>query len=232
MPNPTDTLMINTAGLAVPASKAQDQSDTRTDTIIFLDWDDTLLCSTVLARNGIKLDTDISDRTDILQELDELSTCIINAINTAAKYGEVHIVTNGQTGWVELSAQKFVPRVVPVLQRWNISVVSARDDFEDRFPGKPMEWKFHAFERRLASSYASHCHRNVLSIGDSRAEREAIQSVTRGLPDTRCKSVKFIERPSIDQLRRELDLLVQSFEYLTEHGDDLDLRLSPEQVAY
>jgi hypothetical protein len=198
---------------------------TTTRTIIFLDWDDTLLCSSVLSGNGIKLDTCLDGATDLMNQLDELSTSVINILNIAMSYGEVHIVTNGETGWVQLSAQKFVPRVVPYLEK--LTVLSARSTFESRFPDKPMLWKFHAFQHSLVELYSdSDCIKNILSFGDSHAEREAIRSVTRGLPYTKTKSIKFAERPSIEQLQRQLELVGNCFQYIFNHEEDLDLCMS------
>lgn len=205
--------------------KQQPPTTVVTKTIIFLDWDDTLLCSSVLSSNGIKLDTNLSGNPDLLRQLDELSTSIISILTAAASYGEVHIVTNGETGWVQLSAQKFVPRVVPLLD--SLRVLSARSTFEDQFPDSPMQWKFQAFQQNLAELYSGpDCIKNVLSFGDSHAEREAIRAVTRGLPWTRTKSIKFAERPSIEQLQRQLELVVNCFQYISNHEEDLDLCMS------
>jgi len=206
-----------------------------TRTIIFLDWDDTLLCSSVLSTQGIKLDSDMSGATELMQQLDELSTSVIDVLNIAQTYGDVHIVTNGETGWVELSAQKFVPRVVPYLEKF--VVMSARSTFEDLYPDSPMKWKYHAFQRSLEHFYGDdHCYRNVLSFGDSHAEREAIRAVTRGRPYTKTKSIKFAERPSIEQLQRQLELVGNCFQYISHHEEDLDLCMSlsvsgPQQPA-
>jgi len=196
-----------------------------TKTIIFLDWDDTLLCSSVLSGQGIKLDSNLRGATDLLRQLDELSDYIINVLNTAQTYGEVHIVTNGETGWVQLSAQKFVPRVVPVLEK--LRILSARSTFEQMFPDSPMKWKYHAFQESLAPLYSGpECLKNVLSFGDSHAEREAIRLVTKGLPYTKTKSIKFAERPSIEQLQRQLELVGNCFQYINNHEEDLDLCMS------
>lgn len=196
-----------------------------TRTIIFLDWDDTLLCSSVLSGQGIRLDSDMDHALDLLPQLDELSESVINVLNIAMSYGEVHIVTNGETGWVQLSAQKFLPAVVPYLEK--VRVLSARSAFENMFPDSPMKWKFHAFQETLADLYSdSNCVKNVLSFGDSHAEREAIRAVTRGLPNTRTKSIKFAERPTIEQLQRQLELVTNCFQYINNHEEDLDLCMS------
>jgi len=206
------------------------QPPTTTETIVFLDWDDTLLCSSVLSGAGIGLNTDLStlpQADELLRQLDELSTLIIKVLNKARTYGEVHIVTNGETGWVQMSANNFVPRVVPHLE--HVHILSARSTFEKKYPDNPMQWKFHAFKRCLADLYAQNCFKNVLSFGDSHAEREAIRAVTKNLPYTRTKSIKFAERPSIEQLQRQLELVSKCFEYISDHEENLDLCMSLSQ---
>ncbi len=55
------------------------------------------------------------------------------------KHGNVLIITNAETGWVELSCKKFMPRVQPYLQ--NLRVLSARSAFEALYPDSPSDWK-------------------------------------------------------------------------------------------
>lgn len=212
----------------VNGCKRQDDPE-ETKTVIFLDWDDTLLSSSLLFKLGLRLDSDMSGHEELMGQLDGLSSNIIKVLEMTTASAEVHIVTNGETGWVERSAEKFVPRVVPWLSR--VQVVSARSTYEDRFPNKPMQWKFHAFERQLTDLYTGPCSRNILSFGDSNSERQAIQAVTKDLPSTWCKSVKFMERPSIEQLERQLELVLSSFPYLYSHQGPLDLRLTPYAVS-
>jgi len=197
----------------------------QTRTVIFMDWDDTLLCSSVLSNQGIKLDSDMTNAMDLMAQLEELTDSVISVLNVAMASGTVYIVTNGETGWVQLSAQKFLPRVVPVLEK--LRVLSARSTFEPMYPDAPMKWKFLAFQESLNQEYAdSICVKNVLSFGDSHAEREAIRLVTKGLPNTRTKSIKFAERPTIEQLQRQLELVSNCFLYISSHEDDLDLCMS------
>jgi len=195
------------------------------ETIIIFDWDDTLLASSFLSSKGYRLDTDKSKIVDVDAGLRELEQAIINAITLALQYGEVHIVTNAETGWVQLSAQKFLPAVVPLLNR--VSILSARSTYESRYPDAPLKWKYYAFQEKLAPSFSEPKRaKNILSFGDSHVEREAIRAVTRGFPNTRCKSVKFAERPSMEQLRRQIELVTNCFQYIHHHDGDLDLQLT------
>jgi len=191
-------------------------------TVIFVDWDDTLLCSSYLSGAGYRLDSELESSSAIDRELKELESSVIGLLRLAMSFGEVHIVTNAETGWVQLSAKKFLPGVVPVLDQ--VKVLSARSTYETMFPDAPVKWKFCAFQEKLFSDSKS--PKNVISFGDSHVEREAVRAVTRGIPNTKTKSVKFAEKPSMEQLRRQLELVTNCFQYIHSHEGDLDLQLT------
>ena len=193
--------------------------------VIFVDWDDTLLCSSYLSGQGFRLDTDMRNPRGvaILEEIKDLQACVVATLKLALTQGEVIIITNAETGWVELSAQKFMPDVLPLLQY--IHIISARSTYEPVFGNNPLKWKvfilceklslpvfqffllyqFHAFKDKLLPLFAdATLKKNILSFGDSHVEREAVRAVTQGMPSTLCKSIKFAERPSIEQLQRQL----------------------------
>jgi hypothetical protein len=46
------------------------------------------------------------------------------------------------------------------------------------------------------------------------------------MANTRTKSVKFAERPSMEQLRRQIELVTNCFQYIHNHEGDLDLQLT------
>ena len=88
-------------------------------------------------------------------------------------------------------------------------------------------FRYYAFQDKLAPSFADpKRQKNIISFGDSHVEREAVRAVTRGFPNTRCKSVKFAERPSMEQLRRQIELVTNCFQYIHHHDGDLDLQLT------
>jgi hypothetical protein len=193
---------------------------------IFFDWDDTLLSSSVLWRLGYRLDSEI-DPNDINlhKQLRELETSVIAILKKAATYGKVHVVTNGETGWVQRSAEKFIPAVVPFLA--SVDILSARSTFEGQYPGEPLKWKVCAFETLLKTFLNNtQSKTDVISFGDSQVEREAIRVATKSLVDIRTKSVKFAERPSMEQLRRQIELINNCFHFIHEHDGDLDLQLT------
>jgi len=186
-----------------------------------------LLASSFLAGKGLRLDSDISGDVETLAQLKELEACVCAVLTLGMNYGNVHIVTNAETGWVQLSAEKFLPGVVPLLSK--VSVLSARSTFEKEHPGNALKWKFFAFQEHLAELFATteeKTAKNIISFGDSHVEREAVRAVTRGLPNTKTKSVKFAERPSMEQLRRQVELVTNCFHYIHSHDGDLDLQLT------
>jgi len=197
-----------------------DVSSADNSTVIIFDWDDTLLSSSYLATQGYRLDTVMPPCEEVDNGLKLLETSVVAVLTLALRYGSVHIITNAETGWVQLSASKFLPGVVPFLSK--VQVISARSTYEHVYPDAPVKWKFCAFQSRIDSKESKH----VISFGDSHVEREAVRAVTRGMTSVRTKSVKFAERPSMEQLRRQLDLVGNCFQYIHGHDGDLDLMLT------
>lgn len=202
------------------------KQDTEKDTLIAFDWDDTLLCSSFLSSRGLRLDSDPAKVRELESQLTELSHSIIAVLSLALQYGPVTVVTNAETGWVQLSAQKFIPLVVPMLAK--LTIISARSTYEPMFPGSPLKWKYYCFQERITAlaPVNSKREKNVLSFGDSHVEREAVRACTRGMANTRTKSVKFAERPSMEQLRRQIELVTNCLGYIYSHEGDLDLQLT------
>ena len=64
-------------------------------------------------------------------------------LTLAINYGKTFIITNAAEGWVQFSAQKFLPTLVPMLEK--ITIISARTKYEPYFPGDVTKWKLHAF---------------------------------------------------------------------------------------
>jgi len=158
-----------------------------------------------------------------LREIEKVAVLVLTAALTAAP-NAVHIITNAETGWVQLSAQKFIPGVVPLLSK--VKILSARSTYESLFPDAPLKWKLSAIQDKILKNIPENKEKNVLSIGDSHVEREAVRAATRNMARTRTKTVKFAERPSMEQLRRELELISLCFPSFLSHESDLDLQLT------
>jgi hypothetical protein len=201
-------------------------------TAIIFDYDDTLLASSHLSGQGYGLDSTKARTDDIETGLRALESAVLSVLQTGMRFGHCFIVTNAENGWVQLSAKAFMPGLVPLLDEGRVKVISARSTFESQHPGCPVKWKYLAFQHALDSVFGndggreSKAPKNVLSFGDSHVEREAVRSVTRTLTNVKTKSIKFAERPSMEQLRRQIELVTTCFEYIFGHEGDLDLQLT------
>ena len=201
------------------------------DTAIIFDWDDTLLCSSWLASEGLRLDSPVEIPEEARAQLRVLESYVIKLLGRALELGEVHLVTNAENGWIELSARRFIPAVVPYLSC--VKIISARSTYERMFPDQPHMWKVEAFRKQIGESMeAAKIRRpgvaawNILSFGDSIHEREALYTVTQNVSNVQTKSVKFVERPTIEQLQRQLQVILSCFDYICGYGGNLDLMLT------
>merc|ERR1719220_1729142 len=102
------------------------------DTVIIFDWDDTLLCTSA-----------INSQQWYPSQLQQLGRTVESILHTAMLLGETLIVTNGTESWVQTSANRFLPELIPTLSR--VKVMSARARYEHLHPKDPFMWKRHAF---------------------------------------------------------------------------------------
>jgi hypothetical protein len=208
-------------------------------TLILLDWDDTINPSSLVTSLGFRIDEDSKLPTALQRELEALEEIAIDMLETCNEHGHVVIVTNAETGWVELSGKRFVPRVLECLQRLQLPIISARSTYESRYPGSPADWKTAAFIEQVTHAAESAHAVCVMSIGDSLHEREAAHQVgarfeNRAERDTErqysgcvssVKTVKMVERPTVEQLRRQLSLISTNFSDMVAEPHSFDVNL-------
>lgn len=194
------------------------------DTILIFDWDDTVLPSTWIQEQGLRLDED-SVATEAQQEqLETMAYSAAQTLSVAKRFGTVILVTNAEHGWIELSCQKFMPSLYPALE--GVKIISARSTYEHQGFPSPFEWKYLAFDCEIGSFYSSVSsdrRKNVISFGDSAHEREALIRVTENMHNCCTKSLKFVERPKVEQLLKEHELISGCFRYIVNHDGNLDL---------
>ena len=100
------------------------------ETVIIFDWDDTIMPSSFLSSKGYSSYNKFQRVPFIDAQLKQLEEIVIECIQHALIYGKVCIITNAQEEWVEISACKFMPKLLPLLKQ--ITVISARSTFEKR----------------------------------------------------------------------------------------------------
>lgn len=195
-----------TAAVSSPASRG------RVNTIIIFDWDDTLFCSTAISLHQWSK-----------QQIEDLAKAVESVIRTARGLGETWIVTNGNATWVQDSARRFMPQLLPLLSE--LTVVSARALYEPTYPGNPFMWKKAAFKNLLFENrpVPSKLGLNLIALGDQLPEIEAAQHVGQLIGDSSLvKTVKFKEAPTVPELigqlaRAELDLSSIVLEQTNKH---------------
>jgi hypothetical protein len=196
----------------------------RDQTIIILDWDDTILPTTV-CRDG----EEHTSSVDLSQALEPLAAEAVALFRRASELADkVVIVTNAGEGWVEWSCAEWLPNLLPALG--NIEIVSARSVWEPLGVSSPTAWKEHSFRgviEHFYSQYPNQSWKNIICVGDSTYEHEALEQVVTveqlsgRCKRSRAKSVKFMPQPSVDQLRSQLAMLCGSLGEIAFHDDDI-----------
>lgn len=198
------------------------------ESLILFDWDDTLFPTSWIQQQGLMQARSINEMQKA--HLKQLAQVVSRTLDMAVQIGNVVIVTNAEKGWVESSCEAFMPSLLDSLQ--GISIVSARSTYEPHGVHEPSEWKRRAFTREVESFYGDRTEqqRNIVSLGDSLHEQSALAFVTQGAENCCGKSLKFMERPHIDQLIYQHQFLSECFLDVVEHHGDLDVEISPENL--
>lgn len=217
--------------------EAPTRSASQIKTLIIFDYDDTILPTSFLAKNGFRVDS-AAPTGNIKRALDEYSRYVNRTLIEASKYGHVLIVTNAETGWIQLTVEKFLPQSAATVHRFQH--ISARSIFEPTGILSPIAWKENAFRlvveeyiealgvpkqsTSLAGRRRSKCQ--VISLGDSAHEREAVLKVCEEFK-VLSKSLKFMERPDLDALKKQHELINECLHDIVKTRTNLDLCIQP-----
>jgi len=201
----------------------QAQRPPKHQTVLVFDWDDTLLCTSYLVSKG-------NNRLPrhVEQYLCSTQQVARRLLERALQSGHTFIITNAKNGWVEHSAAKWAPGLLPVLQK--VRVISARSKYEPQFPGQVSKWKVEAFlevQRTLNSPIIT----NLISIGDSTFELDAAHVMASQFDTALIKTVKLREHPSPEGLYKQLDLVSQKFERIIGNARNLKIGLEPKPLS-
>lgn len=195
------------------------------ETVLFFDWDDTVLPSTWVQQQGLRLDGAGNLTWLQREQLRKTADAASETLRLAKQLGTVILVTNAERGWIELSCQKFLPTLFPSLE--SVRMLSARTAYETA-QSTPLEWKLRAFDREIHRVFGAEVlaapsrRKNVLSFGDSVHEREAVVRATAQWPNCRSKSLKFVEQPHISQIYQQHELISTHIARIVDHDGNLD----------
>jgi hypothetical protein len=162
-------------------------------TVVILDWDDTLFPSTFV-RSDMKLNLSVPLRDQKLpgpvkkQVHDSLMQCASNAeklLRLCASYGKVVLVTLARAPWVTESCKHFYPGIGELLKQLEVNIVYAQEGVavdQSQVRGMSVQqaelfWggiKGQAIAqevRKFYSRYEGQSWKNIISIGDSNFEK-------------------------------------------------------------
>lgn len=187
-------------------------------TVIIFDWDDTLLCTSYLQRMQGRCMSPAAHR--ILKRIEQVS---LQLLEKALSVGHTFIITNAMEGWVEESAERCLPNLMPLLKK-QVRIISARSTQEDRCSGDISQWKVRAF-LEVGRQFHEEAVTNLISIGDSTYELQAAKALGSSFETSFTKTVKLQENPTPQELSRQLELLLPKLETIVQRASNLTLKL-------
>lgn len=195
------------------------------NSIIIYDWDDTLLCTSFLTPNGI-FDENVQFTEEEKNKMKKLEKKVFSLLSKSISKGDTYIITNSQPGWVEYSTQKFYPSVSSLLS--NITIISARGEYENLYPNNSRMWKIKAFIDMVKSIDCS-LVTNIVCVGDSFVEIEAAKALASKFSQAYIKCVKFREVPKPEELDKQLVLFEENFEKIYSQVKNLNIYVEKQE---
>jgi len=141
----------------------------------------------------------------IQRNLQKLESQAIATLETFLNHGIVLIISNGDMSWLNLALNELYPSFKNFLHQQQIPLISARERGSDILPDNSLGWKALTIcEQVTRAQQNDFCFPYLLSIGDGQDERLASQLIGEQL-DIPCKTIKFLEAPTIAQLSTQLE---------------------------
>jgi len=178
---------------ALRRRNSQESFATPQQTIIILDWDDTLFPTTYV-RDDLRLSWDrpldkqrLSDslKSEVRDRLLRCSSHAENLLRQATQYAHVVLVTLAKRPWVTQSCANFYQRVGKLIEQLNVPIVYAQEGAEVDYNKQAMasseeverQWSMikgkaiAAQVQQFYSQYEGQSWKNIISVGDSNFER-------------------------------------------------------------
>ena len=179
------------------------------NSLIIFDWDDTLFCTTQIAKIN-NLNQNQMSKIQINKFL-KLENEVKKILQNSIKNAKTYIITNSEPGWVEFSCKTFFPSLIDLLSQ--INIISARGLYENKFPNDSYMWKMNTFND-IVNLYDQNLLSNIMCIGDSFLEINAGKNLSNQFKNAFIKTIKFKEAPTIDELIMEIKLVNEKFVYI------------------
>ena len=171
---------------------------TKENTLIILDYDDTLFPTSYVMKNNINL-YDIEVRNRYIIFFSELDQILYKLLKQLQDYGTIVVISNALIQWIKLSSL-VIPNTRYLLSK--IKVVSAKQKYMN-VSNDMMDWKKLAFRDEISDKKIF----NVISIGDMDCEYNALINLHNINRPKLLKSVKLLMGPDYDTLTDQLEVL-------------------------
>jgi len=108
-----------------------------------------------------------------------------------------------------------------------VPILSARDKYQNRFPGDGFAWKRETFNEIFSSRRLTY-GMNLIVLGDSDCEMQAAYTATRRMPadSLRVKTVKFKEAPTLEELCDQQKRIVRELAVIVDEKKDSNRNLA------
>jgi len=200
-------------------------------TVTIFDWDDTLLCTSWLVMQSSRPTSWFRSRhgrpdKSTAAQLASVAECSAKLLEHAMGLGVTVILTNASRMWVEHSAKRWAPTLLPLLEK--VHVLSARDCHRSAHPEEMHMWKIDAL-LELKGRLPDEGVTNLVSLGDSELDLVAAQVMRDKFQHAVLKAVKFLPRPTPLELLAQLKAVGRHFGSVVERAGDvrIDLRGRP-----
>lgn len=182
----------------------------KSNSLVILDWDDTLFPTTWVTNNYINLN-DIEVRNRYLDFFSELDDLLFKLLKKTTEISTVIIITNALPIWIKISSS-VLPKTQYILKK--IKIVSAKKNFQ-KLSSDATEWKKLAFKSEVIDK------KNIISVGDASYEYKALISLYN--EKRVLKSMKFLENPTHEILKEQIEILIDNIYEMVTYQKHLDL---------
>ena len=189
------------------------------NTMIIIDWDDTLYPTSWIVDNSIDL-TDPKTRYKYMKHFEQLDSHLSSVLEHMKTLGDVIIITNALPAWIEL-AVSILPKTRQCLL--NIDIVSARSRYQDH--AKMADWKKHTFIDEIKKRSKKQNYHNILSLGDADFEHNALVNLYKfeAIPHKYLKSIKFIKSTDYTVLIEQIKMIHKHISIICKMPRQIDL---------
>lgn len=186
------------------------------NTLVILDWDDTLFPTAWFLKTSHKL-----TNVELQHYFNKLDIALYTFLNKLLELGTVIIISNADYNWIKqtielLNRSKFILNSLEIISTRNLYQTSEIDQ---------LHWKTLTFKNFLNKN---NNHLNIISIGDADYEYNAIVSLYKSDKSKKkyYKTIKCLQCPKIEHLIEQLNMLYKFIDKISNNSRHHDLLFS------